>query len=173
MCKKILFLLFACQAANPLQAQIMITDMGTVMYYNSLDSAKSAVLNHIASRVFCLLQLGDSTRTIHAKLNLDLSRDTTYYSLAYDNLAGTASTLRDSGLSVADKPEGDLGISIRARDSVLDQEKILRLIDYGVRNYAYLQATRFGATPPNPELVGAIFQPKITPRLQRWLGRCK
>lgn len=172
MFRKIL-LLFACLAMHRLQAQTMVTDMGTIMYYNSLDSAKSAILNRIAARAYCLLQFEDSAGTIHLKLDLDLSRDSTYYFLSYDNLAGTAANLTDSALATAPKMDGDLGLYIRARDSTLDEDKILRLIDYGVRNYAELKCIRLGAPPLGLEQIAAIFQKKITPKMQRWIKHCK
>ena len=116
---KTIQLLMACFSGFLLQAQTMVSEMGPVMYYNSLDSARGATLNRIALRAYCVLQVSDTTHIIHLKLDLDLIGSSNSLSLTNNNWGFTHLTDSSNRSDTGNHISGDssaTGVSKRLMD---------------------------------------------------------
>src|SRR5689334_700385 len=69
-------------------AQVIVTEMDRVTFYNSLDSATGAAFNKIAWLCNCYLLKNYPKSTVPVKLDMELSKDTAVYEVGYDNLYG-------------------------------------------------------------------------------------
>ncbi len=183
MQKKIFYLgfLLFLMASSGTHAQTLVSRMGPVQFFNSLDSAKSATLTKLAGRCYCLLQLLDSTHSRQLKLDLDQnsavkdsvgSRDSVFYVLDFNNLEGNY-IAPDSAGSSLDLQSETPGIYIKARDSVLRSDIILRLLDYGVRHFTELQLRKRAGVVYDQTFVAAILKQKPTPSFKKAMARCK
>lgn len=174
MQKKIFYsgVLFFLIASSSSRAQTLVSRMGPVQFFNSLDSAKSARLTRIAGRCFCMMQLLDSTRSIQLKLDLAEASDSVFYVLDFNILDGHYVVPDSAGTSMDSQPEKP-GIYIKARDSILRPEIILRMLDYGVRHYADLQQQRKSGKMYDRAFIEATLKQKPTPGLKKAMARCK
>lgn len=212
---------FCVMSGRVVAQTTIVSEMGPVMFYNSLDSARSALLNHIARRAYCVLLNEDSSHTIHLKLDLGTRPDSVYrlelaggrhlgkdrvvknvtgmvvpkltdslqvldsalavpsvvdtigYIIRYDNLEGNAASLSDSALAAGEPEISDLGIYIRGRDTIINQEWILRLLDYGIRHIAALRATRAGGPPPEPAEIRRALTQRASAKLKGLMRFCR
>jgi hypothetical protein len=125
-------------------AQTIITEMDKVTYYNSLDTSISAGFNKIAWLCNCYILKNYPKTTIPIKLDMEISKDTMYYEVGYDNLYGNAGfpDTTGSGQNPADKIYFDTGLRIKACDTAPNKEYILKLLDYGLQHYEELKTMR-------------------------------
>lgn len=158
--------LFFLAVSKCSQAQTLISQMGPVRFFNSLDSAKSATLTRIAGKCFCMLQHLDSSHSRQLKLDLaqnTQSGDSVFYFLDFNNLQG------DYSDSLAEAP----GIYIKARDSVLRSEIILRLVDYGVQHYAEMQNQKKSGNVYSEEFILSFLKQKPSLAFKKAMAKCK
>ncbi len=155
--------------------------MGPVQFFNSLDSAKSATLTKLAGRCYCLLQLLDSTHSRQLKLDLDQnsavkdsvgSRDSVFYVLDFNNLEGNY-IAPDSAGSSLDLQSETPGIYIKARDSVLRSDIILRLLDYGVAAFHRTATAKKGRCGLRSDLCRRDIKAKTYAEFKKAMARCK
>ena len=173
---KWLLLIVALPGYNiiPLQAQTLVTEMGPIMYFNSLDSTKSAILNRVARRCNCILRFIDSTHLVHLKLDLAISTDTIVYQLGYDNLYGNYFTLPDTAArTVAGMIYADAGLYIKVRDTVINETHILQLLTYGIGNYKGVKKRGEEGIPFDATFISQLFRQKPSPRIRRVLQYCR
>ncbi len=140
--------------------------MGPVRFFNSLDSAKSATLTGIASRCFCMMQFLDTAHSKELKLDLavdTIANDSAFYLLDFNNLQG------DYVDSLSEKP----GIYIRARDSVLRMDIILRLVDFGIQHYAELEQQKKAGKIYDKEFIDALMKQKPSLGFKKAMARCR
>jgi len=125
-------------------AQTIITEMDKVTYYNSLDTSVSAAFNKIAWLCNCYLLKNYPKSTVSIKLDMEISKDTTYYEVGFDNLYGNSGfpDTTGQGQNPADKIYFDTGLRIKACDTALNKEYILKLLDYGLQHYEELKIVR-------------------------------
>jgi hypothetical protein len=155
-------------------AQTLVSQMGPVRFFNSLDSAKSAQLTGIAGRCYCLLQILDSTHSKRLKLDLGETavNDSVFYLLDFNNLSGDYA-VPDSVVGFMDTLSETPGIHIKALDTVLRPEIIFWLLDYGVRNYAELQRQKNSGKTYDKEFTEAILKQKPSLSFRKAMARCK
>jgi len=150
----LLLLVFSLTRGH-LSAQTLITDMGSVRFFNTLDSAKSLRIMALAQRCSCVLRLTDSTHSMLLKLDLetDTNRtDTAFYRLDYNILNGDFTPSADLTAPPSDSLAEQPGIYIRIRDSVIRDETVIRLVDYGIHHYDELKRNK-----QNGEVYGNAF----------------
>lgn len=125
-------------------AQTIITEMDKITYYNSLDTSVSATFNKIAWLCNCYLLKNYPKSTIPVKLDMEISKDTAYYEVGFDNLYGNSGfpDTTGQGENPADKIYFDTGLRIKACDTVINKEYILKLLDYGLQHYNELKIMR-------------------------------
>jgi len=125
-------------------AQTIITEMDKVTYYNSLDTAVSACFNKIAWLCNCYMLKNYPKSTVPIKLDMELSQDTLYYQVGFDNLYGHSGfpDTTGQGQNPTDKIYFDTGLRIKACDTVINKEYILKLLDYGLQHYEELKIIR-------------------------------
>jgi hypothetical protein len=130
--------------AGTLAAQTVITEMDKVTYYNSLDTTVSAVYNQVAWLCDCYMQKNYPKKTVPVKLDMECSYDTMYYAIGFDNLYGNSGFPDTSGTGPgpADNVYFDTGLRIKACDTAINKEYILKLLDYGILHYDQLKAMR-------------------------------
>lgn len=153
-------------------AQTLVSQMGPVQFFNSLDSAKSATLTKIAGRCFCMMQLIDSTHAMQLKLDLAGSSDSVFYLLDFNNLEGNYIAPDSTAVSMDSQYEIP-GIYIKARDSVLRSDIILRLVDYGVRHFSELQQRKRSGLFYDKAFVAAQLKLKPSTGFKKAIARCK
>ncbi|HSC39850.1 MAG TPA: hypothetical protein VLD19_18335 [Chitinophagaceae bacterium] len=144
MRKLLLIIVTVIPVTLDISAQTIITEMDRVTYYNSLDTSVSAVFNKIAWLCNCYLLKNYPKSPVQIKLDMELSKDTMYYEVGYDNLYGNSGfpDTTGGGQNPADKIYFDLGLRIKACDTAISKENILRLLDYGMLHYEQLQTMR-------------------------------
>ena len=170
------FILFYCLILNPLRAQTLITDMGSVRFFNSMDSAKSVRLMALAHRCACLLWVTDSTHDLRSKLDLDLNTnpaDTSLYRLDYNVLKGDFVPPADTISISTDPSDESPGIYIKIRDTVIKDETVLRVLDYGIHHYAELKQNKKTGEILGNAFVYRLIAQKPTPKLKRAIAYCK
>lgn len=140
--------------------------MGPVMYFNSLDTALGARLDNIARRCYCFLQYLDSSRSIHLKLDVAVSTDTTYYQVRYDNLYGDYSSYTDTTRPAA-KMYSEAGLYVKGRDSTINSNRILLLLAYGIGHYKDLKKGVQCNEPPD-----AVSKEKPSLKIRRLMNYC-
>ncbi len=125
-------------------AQTIITEMDKVTYYNSLDTSVSSVYNKVASLCNCYLRANYPKSLVLVKLDMEISKDTVYYQVGYDNLYGNSGFPDSTGASQTTGVNiyFDTGLRIKACDTAINKENILKLLDYGVQHYEELKTMR-------------------------------
>jgi len=144
MRKLLLIIVAVIPVALHTSAQTIITEMDKVTYYNSLDTSVSAAFNKIAWLCNCYILKNYPRTTLQVKLDMEVSKDTVYYEVGYDNLYGNSGfpDTTGSGQNPADKIYFDTGIRIKACDTALNKEYILKLLDYGLQHAEELKTFR-------------------------------
>ncbi|MBS1566759.1 MAG: hypothetical protein JST39_20410 [Bacteroidetes bacterium] len=125
-------------------AQTIITEMDKVTYYNSLDTSISSVFNQLAWLCNCYMLRNYPKLSIPVKLDMELSRDSVSYEVGFDNLYGNSGfpDTTGQGENPADRIYFDTGLRIRACDTVINKEYLLKLLDYGLQHYEELKTMR-------------------------------
>ena len=144
MRKVLLLVVMAMPCSAPAFAQTIITEMDKVTYYNSLDTSIGSVFNKIAWLCNCYMRKNYPQSPVLVKLDMELSKDTMYYELGYDNLYGNSGfpDTTGSGQNPSDKIYFDTGLRIKACDTAMNGEYILKLLDYGLQHYEQLKVMR-------------------------------
>jgi hypothetical protein len=168
-------LLFGLSVTN-LPAQILTTQIGRMRFYNTLDSAKSAWITALSRRCYCLLQITDSTHSIPLRLDLDTepsSADTAVYKLDYNILSGNFIAPPDSLAILTDSLMESPGIYIKVRDSVIREDTLLRLLDYGIHHYPELKRRKKAGEMDDRTLVTQILTKRPSMKLKRIMAYCQ
>lgn len=144
MHKVLLLIVMVVPVLKSSTAQTIVTEMGKVTYYNSLDTSVSSVYNKVAWLCNCYLRANYPKSPILVKLDMEISKDTIYYQVGYDNLYGNSGfpDSTGSGQSPGGNIYFDTGLRIKACDTAINKENILKLLDYGIQHYEELKTIR-------------------------------
>ena len=152
MRKLLLIIVTVIPVMQHVSAQTIITEMDKVTYYNSLDTGVSATFNKIAWLCNCYILKNYPKSDIPIKLDMELSKDTMYYEVGFGNLYGNSGfpDTTGQGQNPSDKIYFDTGLRIKACDTVINKEYILKLLDYGLQHYEELKIMRAEALAMAP-----------------------
>ncbi len=153
MHKVLLLIVMIVPGLQKLAAQTIITEMDKVTYYNSLDTNVSSVYNKVAWLCNCYMRANYPKSPVLVKLDMEISKDTVYYQVGYDNLNGNSGFPDSAGAS--QNPSGaiyfDTGLRIKACDTAINKENILKLLDYGILHYDQLKVMRTEVLAMTPD----------------------
>jgi hypothetical protein len=113
--------------------------MGKIIFFDSPDSSMSKTLHRIAT--ICNQYIKNyyfDERVPLVLLDIQVTKDTSYWQLGYDNLYSN-SVVKDSS-QVKTYGHTILGVRIRSCQSTIDPEGILKLFDYGIDHEDELMA---------------------------------
>ncbi len=136
----IVFLLLIGSSRN-LLSQTIITTVGKVIFFDNKDSLKSKQLHEIAKLCDCYIQkFYSGVKLPNILLDVEQSKDTAYYQLGYDNIYGNS--IDNDVYERKTNDYTNLGIRIKSCSADINEESILKLLDYGINHEQELKTIR-------------------------------
>lgn len=164
-------------------SQTVISTRGKIVFFDDKDTSKSRQLHDIAKLCSSYIQKFYPKVTLpNVLLDIELSKDTSYSQLGYDNIYGNS--IENDIYERKTKDYTNLGIRIKSCMPTINKEDILKLLDYGIKHAQELKNLRTKATkldyydrPKTSTLpsnqINAILRKPPPPKIKKFLSENK